>query len=497
MQEVVLCADDESVRHPGLLGLEGESLLRQEWLKPISHADEARRYLHRENGIEEVWVASSDEMDPINLAAALKRDSSRRPVYLLARQGNGSLRSRASAAGIDGVIDAKELANRYARRKAAQRRAAIAPPDSVRAARHADRAGASPDRESGRDAESAPTARLQRVVVESGDGEKSAAHDGTENRAAAFRGSAGAQQRRTRRSRYAGAVSAPPRTQPERVQDVDLPGQAGSRPLVSRIGGAYILTVASASGGVGKSTVAVLSALIAQELGFRTLLLDADLQFGDAAQLMSVRNPLRIDQALRDPLRVEQLAPQGNLPALLAAPAGVEDSEEVGGQLEELVDRLRRTFDVIVVNTGSFWMEQHIRLLELSSNTLFLVDQRPTSLKAIKRALELCARCGVASTPFLFAVNRCSRNGMLTSLDISCALNGAKVVEFKDGGHEVEELMGAGMAPELLRTKNDLCQSLQAFLVDVLPEMPRQERQCLRPAQGPRHLMPFRRKRRA
>lgn len=497
MREVVLCADDESVRHPGLLGLEGESLLHQEWLKSISNADEARRYLHRENGIEEVWVASSNEMDPINLAAALKRDSNCRPVYLLAQQGNGSLRSRASAAGIDGVIDAKELANRYAHRKAERRRAERESDDSVNAVRRNGSAGASSDGKAGHSAESAQTARLQRVVVEGGDEVAGNAHGGAERQKVAFRG-AGPQQVRMRRNRCTeSVVSAPPAAKPERLQGADLPGAAGSRPLASRIDGAYILTIASASGGVGKSTIAVLSALIAQALGYRTLLLDADLQFGDASQLLSVHNPLRIDQALRDPLRLEQLAPQGDRPALLAAPAGVEDSEAVGGRLEELVDRLRRTFDVIVVNTGSFWMEQHIKLLELSSNTLFLVDQRPTSLKAIKRALELCARCGVASTPFLFAVNRCSRNGMLTSLDISCALNGAKVVEFKDGGHEVEELMGAGMAFELLKTRNDLCQSLQAFLVDVLPEMPRQERRRPRSVQGQRHLMPFRRKRRA
>lgn len=496
MQRVVLCADGQSLQHPDLLGLEGENLPRQEWLKPISHAEEARRYLHRENAIEEVWVASSDEMDPINLAAALKRDSGSRPVYLLAHQGNGSLRSRASAAGIDGVIDAKELANRYARRKAAQRRAGASAPDPARAMQ-GERLGRMPSTVPGsRGDQAAQTARLQRIAPEDADGRTSSAAEAAE-RPAVFRGSAARQRRTQRGQRAASGANATAQPKRERVQAAELFGQAGSRPAVSRVDGAYILTVASASGGVGKSTVAVLSALIAQALGYRTLLLDADLQFGDAAQLLSARNPLRIDQALRDPLRLEQLAPQEGRPALLAAPTGVEDSEMVGEQLEALMDRLRRAFDVIVVNTGSFWMEQHIRLLELSSNTLFLVDQRPTSLKAIKRALELCARCGVASTPFLFAVNRCSRNGMLTSLDISCALNGAKVVELKDGGREVEELMGAGMAPELLKTRNDFCQSLQAFLVDILPEASRRERQELRPTQAPRHLMPFRRRRRA
>ena len=66
-----------------------------------------------------------------------------------------------------------------------------------------------------------------------------------------------------------------------------------------------------------------------------------------------------------------------------------------------------------------------------------------------------------------------------------------------NSGREVEELMGAGMAPELLKTRNDFCQSLQAFLVDILPEASRRERQVARPVQTPRHVMPFRRRRRA
>ena len=48
--------------------------------------------------------------------------------------------------------------------------------------------------------------------------------------------------------------------------------------------------VVSGSGGAGKSTVSVLSALIAQRMGYNTLLLDFDLQFGDAPALMGVQN---------------------------------------------------------------------------------------------------------------------------------------------------------------------------------------------------------------
>lgn len=460
---VVLCADAESLHNPALLGLAGENLPVQPWLEAVSDAHEARRYLRGAADIQEVWVASSNEMDPINLAAALKRDTRARPVYLLAAADNGSLRSRAATAGIDGVIDARELANRYALRKAGGRTRAAS-------------TGAVPNTSGG----TAGAAARQEAA-----GEWSGA-------ASDARPTAVGEPARQRKA----TVPVIERVS-EQAQAADVRQRARCMPATGRASGAYVLTVASASGGTGKSTIAVLSALIAQSLGYRTLLLDADMQFGDAAQLLSAERPLRIDQVAEDPLRLGGLAPQGDMPALLAAPSGVEDAERIGGQLIDVLAAVRERFDVVVVNTGSFWLEQHVRLLEASSNTLFLVDQRPTSLKATKRALELCARCGVASAPFLFAVNRCARSGLLTSLDISCALNGAKVVELKDGGAEVEELMGAGLAPELPRARNELCLSLEAFLVDILPQgRDRAGQVSAAPSSSAHRFLSFRRKRR-
>src|SRR5699024_7745882 len=110
-----------------------------------------------------------------------------------------------------------------------------------------------------------------------------------------------------------------------------------------------------------------------------------------------------------------------------------------------------------VANTGASWEEQHALLLERSSKALFLVDQRPSSLRACRHALDLCARCGIATGPFVFAANRCAKGALLTSLDVSCALQGAHAVELRDGGREVEEVVGAGQPLDLVASKNELC----------------------------------------
>lgn len=393
---VALCADTMSLQHPESIGLVGENLAAQGWLRLFSSAEEARRFLRADRLVDEVWVASSDDVAPINLAATIKRDRSDRCVCMLAFEDTGSLKSRVSATGIDASLTRQALAERYARRKQA-----YACPWPM----------ATPPMQAPAPAPVPAPAPTPTVA---------------------------------------------PRPM---LRDEHCP----------RAHAGFLLPVVSGSGGAGKSTVAVLSTLIAQRMGFNTLLLDFDLQFGDVPALMGVQNPLTVDDVLAAPARLDQLRSDGRQPAVLAAPRHLEDSEAVVERAPQLLDQLTSRFDVVVANTGAAWAEQHALLLERSSKALFLVDQRPSSLRACQHALDLCARCGIATGPFLYAVNRCSKNALFTSIDVSCALRGAHVFELKDGGGEVEELLGAGLPSELLSSKNDLCASLEQALSAVLP----------------------------
>ena len=399
MPQVALCADTESRRRPALIGLAGENLDAQGWLRVFSSAREARASLRTDAATDEVWVASCDDMDPINLAAALKRDRAERAVYLLAFQGTGSLRSRASAAGIDATLSHQAFAERYALQKRHRGGNALG--------------------------SSAPSFAPAPV------------------------------------SASASAAAPSPAS-------ASLPGRAE----VASARQAFVLSVVSGSGGAGKSTVAALAGMLAQGLGYETLLIDADLRFGDLPVLLGANDALAIDEVLAAPGRLSQLRPDGTYPALLAAPSRLEQAELAVSELPRLLSAVRPRFDVIIANTGSFWSDEHAILLEQSSKTLFLVDQRTSSLRACRHALDLCVRCGIATSPFLFAVNRCAKGSLFTWIDVSCALNGAHTVELLDGGRDVEELLGAGQPLDLLASRNDLCISLEGVLLDVLPDRP-------------------------
>ena len=60
----------------------------------------------------------------------------------------------------------------------------------------------------------------------------------------------------------------------------------------------------------------------------------------------------------------------------------------------------------------------------------------------------------------------------LSSIDVSCAMQGAHAVELREGGRDVEELLSAGMPLDLVADRNDLCTSLEQVLADLLPGPP-------------------------
>lgn len=399
MTDIVLCTDTESMQYPESLGLDGETLGKQDWLCVFADAKEARSKIG-ESGAQEVWVAGSDEVEAINLAAAIKQDGKAHKVYLVAFNSSGSLRSRAAAAQIDDVWDKQSFVKHYRKSKAAH--CGITPFEKL--------------------------VKDEGVVLASDD------------------------------------------------KQISFAGKERG----------YLLSVLGAGGGVGKSSVAVVAAYISQSKGYKTALVDADLQFGDVAYLAGRENTLALNDALATPGRLETLACQGRHPAILSAPTRLEYSEDVVKGLPSTIDALRDRFDVVVVNTSPAWADLHLQLLEAGGNALLLLDQRPSSIRACKHALQLCARCGIATQPIVFALNRCSRHSLFSSIDVTCALKGAHVVELAEGGRDVEELLGTGAPMELLDSGNALCQSLARVLGDLLPRQ--------QDAQTQAHVIPARRR---
>ena len=79
------------------------SVLEELAVEVCAEAVSARRRVNEEH-FDFVWVSCCEGAEPINLAAACKRDSPQTAVYLVTADRTGSVASRARAAELDGIV---------------------------------------------------------------------------------------------------------------------------------------------------------------------------------------------------------------------------------------------------------------------------------------------------------------------------------------------------------------------------------------------------------
>jgi len=450
-QEVALCMGPVNVQYPELLGLDGENLAAQPWFSLFTEGGSARQNLRNNPSRDQVWVVGSEDVAPINLAAAIKKDGAPH-VALVSPQLSGSLVSRAKAAGIDELLDKNSFIKRYNSYKA---RWTSAEPAYFKT-------GSELVVE--RKTQTQPLTPVPQVKQEL---QQSEIHlpgaDPEKELPVAIEVKDAATHKQEQR-----AVA----TQVSKNLDAQIKtmAQTRSQPATQRGRAGQVFSIIGAAGGVGKSTLCAVLASLAQARGLSTIVLDFDLQCGDLHYLLGIDEPHRVNDYTSAPEKLAQLKTKDSKPALLASPKHLEDSEDIVMSAKALIEQAQHLFDAVFINTAPGWTDVHFDTIESATQVLFVLDQRPVALRLTKHALELCARCGLPTQNFVFVLNGCSRGSLFNSLDVSCSLASGKTLEVMQGGREVSELLGAGQAQDLLRSRNALVTSAQKLLDYLLPQ---------------------------
>lgn len=227
--------------------------------------------------------------------------------------------------------------------------------------------------------------------------------------------------------------------------------------------GGVVAAFVSGRGGVGKSSLAVLSALELWHAGSRVVLLDMDLQFGDLSVLAGNEPQSRIQR-----LGIEQLCGSRiTIPSLkeslllLEAPQNPECAEELVLEIPRLLAALKGAADIVLINTSCLWNEAAAVLASSVDRLVVCMDQRATSISAARQVLDLCIRLQMPSTKLLYLLNRCARNAPISSIDASLAMGGVDIITIAEGGADVDELLSLGCPLELLSAQGPLRQSIR------------------------------------
>ncbi len=236
------------------------------------------------------------------------------------------------------------------------------------------------------------------------------------------------------------------------------------------------ICLASARGGVGKSTLAVMMALSMAHDGLRVALVDLDYQFGTCLGFLGLDEtdglpephgdaPLRLDARM-----LERCRSQGEGGLLAYEFCRLPERSELLVPLSEhLVRAARQGCDVAIVDLPAGMSEGVAQVLELSDRCLIVGDQQALSLESMAAAVALSTRLGVPRTKLLAVLNRCDARhrdeGFVSRARFE--LQTPQITRVVDGGPEVTRMLELGCASELLTMRNR-CALTSADLASAL-----------------------------
>jgi len=176
-----------------------------------------------------------------------------------------------------------------------------------------------------------------------------------------------------------------------------------------------IVTVFSPKGGVGRTTVAVnLAVVAASEMGKKVALVDASFQFGDVGVLLNL-NPknksiadLIPDMAEGDPEFIDQVmvTHSSGLRVMLAPPSPEMSELITTAFLRRVLERLRDTHDLVIVDSWPWFHDTTLSLLDLSDDILALLTLEITNIKNIRLFLEVADQLGYPAGKIKLVLNR-------------------------------------------------------------------------------------------
>ncbi len=190
-----------------------------------------------------------------------------------------------------------------------------------------------------------------------------------------------------------------------------------------------VVAVMGTKGGVGKSVIATnLAAALASE-GQSVVLVDLDLASGDDGIMMKLEpaRTIRDAVAASDRLDVELLegflTPHSSGVRVLLAPARPEDAETVtASRVARILELLRETADLIVVDTPSAWDEATLAAADASDSILAVTGMELTSIKDTSVMLSRLAQLGRGNGTVKVVLNRADSKVLIEEKDVERAL---------------------------------------------------------------------------
>jgi len=237
-----------------------------------------------------------------------------------------------------------------------------------------------------------------------------------------------------------------------------------------------VITVFSPKGGTGKTVMATnLSTSFAKHSGKKTLLLDLDLQFGDAAIMLGIEPEKTIQDLVTAPgeLDPEKLAGytcrHSSGLDVLPAPIRPEDAELVTeAKLARLMEVAKESYDLIVVDTSPFFHGPMLATLDQTDDLLLICGLDVPTIKNVRLSLQTLQLLSFPPERIRIVLNRANSNVGMKRGEVEAALE--TKVRFEVPSDRAVPLAVNRSNPAVLSDpKSDFGRALREMAKSLLP----------------------------
>jgi pilus assembly protein CpaE len=187
-----------------------------------------------------------------------------------------------------------------------------------------------------------------------------------------------------------------------------------------------VITVFSAKGGVGCSTIAInLAIALQQTAAIKVAVVDANLQFGDVGVLLNLYASRTIAdlasnaEELDDELITDVFIPHSSGVKALLAPPRPEMADMVTPTLvSDVLKRLQALFDIIVVDTGSILDDVVLNVLDISDKIIVVTTPEIPAIKDAKLFFEVTEALEYQRSRIIFILNKADKRINIRAEDI-------------------------------------------------------------------------------
>ncbi len=239
-----------------------------------------------------------------------------------------------------------------------------------------------------------------------------------------------------------------------------------------------VVTVFSPKGGTGKTVLATnIAAYLASKTRKRVLLIDLDLQFGDAAIMLG----LDPERTMFDLVQAGGDLDPGKLAGyttrhksgldVLVAPMLPEHAELVTeAKVVRLVEVAREAYDIVVIDTSPFFYGPMLALLGPTDHLLLLCGLDVPTLKNVRLSLRTLELLGFPASRTSLVLNRVTPDVGLTARDVEDAL-GVRVAFEVPNDQVVAPAVNRGAVPALTEVESEFAVAVAHIAAGLEPSL--------------------------